>query len=262
MEKTRDMASRAAHGAVNIFTLIELLVVVSIIAILMAILLPALQKSKEHVLTIQCSGNMRQVGVAFQLYAGDNNDYFPPFEYTYGWWPGALTNDKYFWNWAYALSVNRYLGSPKILQCPEAIRQFTYNFAYGANDCVHYPESGAQYLYIGYGYNNYMVGSRWNLYPSGAGWPDAASRYAPAKVTEMRRPSQCLTNSETRDIYAGGQVGGHYLLYQGSTIWNYHSGGANVLYADGHVGWLHHAREKLNWSAYQASVMDEFWRWN
>ena len=72
--KTKNVADRAAHGG---FTVIELLVVIAFIAILAAMLLPALAKAKNKAQQTACYNNLKQWGLAATMYADDNNQAFP-----------------------------------------------------------------------------------------------------------------------------------------------------------------------------------------
>ncbi len=80
------------HIRIGGFTLIELLVVITIIAVLAALLLPALQKARVRAHVAACVQNMRQLGVGWQMYADDNNGYFPQnyMEGTYNCGPPGL----------------------------------------------------------------------------------------------------------------------------------------------------------------------------
>jgi len=77
------------------FTLIELLVVIAIIALLMAILLPSLNRAKESARTVVCASNLRQLGTTFHLYAADNQGSIPRYEYGAGTYRILLSDQWY-----------------------------------------------------------------------------------------------------------------------------------------------------------------------
>src|SRR5437867_1526652 len=97
------------------FTLVELLVVIAIIALLAALLLPALARAKEHARRAKCLSNVKQVSLAFKHFAMDTDGFYPwhvnPAE---GGTYGPLAGES----WRHFLATSNELDTPKILVCP------------------------------------------------------------------------------------------------------------------------------------------------
>ena len=105
------------------FTLIELLVVVSIIALLVAILLPALSKARDQAKRVVCSANVRAIHIMLQLYAQDHQDRYPEHGYEVNAY--LYTFNQYSWRaWRrgslYDLVVGGYADDAEVFFCPDS----------------------------------------------------------------------------------------------------------------------------------------------
>jgi len=108
--------SKPVSQPTHAFTLIELLVVIAIIAILAAMLLPALSRAKERAHSTQCVSNLRQIGVAMQLYGDDGDERLPAANGSVPW---SSTNPV-----AWTKPLVEYYHTTNVLRCAAMQRQF------------------------------------------------------------------------------------------------------------------------------------------
>ena len=89
---------KQANQTSRAFTLVELLVVVATVAILVAMLLPAMRKARQAALSVSCLSNLRQAGIGFQIYAAENNQFIPIYRSNNG--------NVRMWAWFLSYGVN------------------------------------------------------------------------------------------------------------------------------------------------------------
>ncbi len=145
----RRASVRAGRG--QGFTLIELLVVIAIIAILAALLLPALSAAKERAMRVACTNNLKQIGLATEVYSGENADYLPQISWhnpppgtgnpwqTYEACRLAGVGSHSIVEGPYGLGLlyfGKMIADPKALYCPSVK---TGNFAFDTYNDVGWP---------------------------------------------------------------------------------------------------------------------------
>ena len=211
----------------NSFTLIELLVVIAIIAILAALLLPALVSAREKGRQAVCISNLHQIGMAFRAYGDDNNGYWPPpnsggtLTVPYG--TGSYPFPK-FWNWLIPYVPDLTTKNSTMWHCPTD-RTALNSGSYGENN------NAVGSLQCNNVFNNPIdIGNSSSSFyrPEGNCGSTLSSPVSVMHVIESA--------NDPRPYYASTiKTYSPYPTTSGDVIVR-HNGAANILFFDGHTG--------------------------
>lgn len=219
------------HRNSRAFTLVELLVVIGVIALLISMLMPALGRAREQAKTVQCMAQLRQIGNALAIYAGQNKGYYP------GWSGGQIYKgdgthgDDPGLGWTEQLERCFVPPTSPVYQCPGFPPEFRINYFLGARWLEKLGEVDGQH-HANLLSSKVRLSSQFIL----SGDCTQAMLYPPPFGIAYLDGDDCDKDDATQEAV---------VFFGASGGFNAHKGGNNILFGDYHVATFKHFDPQL-----------------